>query len=294
MEHEKYYEAGKIAAGIMEEGLKMVKPGAKLLDVANDIEDLIEKNGAKPAFPVNISINAVAAHYSPDAWDESTFKKGDLVKLDLGVHLDGYIADIAKSVDLGENKDLIKAAKEALVSAIEAMKPGAMTNEIGAAIEDTIDDHGFKPVINLTGHMLTRGNLHGGTIIPNINTRHGDKIEEGQVFAIEPFATDGAGRVVDESNAMIFKYIGDRPIRMKEARDILKYAKANFGSLPFAERWVSDITSRIKLTQALRQLIQSKAIYAYHILREKEHGRVSQAEHTVIVTGDGCEVTTRV
>ena len=292
MDVEKYKEAGKIAAGAMEEGLKMVKPGARLLDVANDIEALIGERGAKPAFPVNISVNAVAAHYSPDAWDESIFNKGDLVKLDLGVHLDGYIADIAKSVDLGENTDLIKASKEALENAIEAMKPGAMTNEVGAIIEDTIEGHGFKPVSNLTGHMLRRWNLHGGTIIPNVNTRHGDLIEEGQVFAIEPFATDGVGRVVDESNAIIFRYIADRPIRMKEARDILKYTKANFGSFPFAERWIADMMSRLKLTQALRQLILSKALYAYHILREKEHGAVSQAEHTVIVTKDGCEITT--
>jgi methionyl aminopeptidase len=294
MDFEKYIEAGKIAAGIMEEGLKMVKPEASLLDVANDIEGLIEERGAKPAFPVNISINAVAAHYSPDAWDESTFEKGDLVKLDLGVHLDGYIADIAKSKDLGENKDLVNASKEALENAIEAMKPGAMTNEVGAIIEETIEGYEFKPVSNLTGHMLRQWNLHGGAIIPNVNTRHGDLIEEGQVFAIEPFATDGAGRVVDETNAIIFRYIADRPIRMKEARDILKHVKTNFGSLPFAERWIADMTSRIKLTQALRQLILQKALYAYHILREKEHGTVSQAEHTVIVKEDGCEVTTRV
>ena len=293
MDAEKYKEAGKLVAGVMEEALKMIKPRAKLLDVANAVEALIEEKGAKPAFPVNISVNAVAAHYSPDAWDESIFNKGDLVKLDIGVHLEGYIADIAKSVDLGENKDLIEASKEALQNAIDTIKPGAMTNEVGTVIEDTIKGHGFKPVANLTGHMLTQWNLHGGTIIPNINTRHGDLIEEGQVFAIEPFATDGFGRVVDESNAIIFKYIAERPIRMKEARDILKYAKEHFGSLPFAERWVADLMPRHKLTQALRQLVFSKAIYAYHILREKEHGTVSQAEHTVIVTQDGCEVTTR-
>ncbi|MBU2560356.1 type II methionyl aminopeptidase [archaeon] len=293
MDYEKYIEAGKIAAGIMEEGIAMIKPGVKLLRVANDIEGLIEERGAKPAFPVNISLNAVAAHYSPDAWDESIFEKGDLVKLDLGVHLDGYIADIAKSKDLGENKDLVNASTEALENAIDAMKPGAMTNEVGAIIEETIKGYGFRPVSNLTGHMLRQWNLHGGIIIPNVSTRHGDQIEEGSVFAIEPFATDGAGRVVDETNAIIFRYIADRPVRMKEARDILKHVKTNFGSLPFAERWVSGMTSRIKLTQALRQLILQKALYAYHILREKEHGTVSQAEHTVIVKEDGCEVTTR-
>lgn len=289
---DQYRKAGKLAAGVMEEGLKMIEPGAKLLDVANAIEALIDEKGAKPAFPVNISVNAVAAHYSPDAWDESTFKDTDLVKLDIGVHLDGYIADIAKSKGPAESSKLIRASEEALQSAIEVIKPGAMTNEVGAAIEDTIEGYGFKPISNLTGHMLTRGNLHGGVIIPNINTRHGDLIEEGQVFAVEPFATDGAGRVVDEGNAIIFKYLADRPIRMREARDILKYVKANFGTLPFAERWIAHLMPRLKLNHAMRQLISAKALYAYHILREKEHGTVSQAEHTVIVTKDGCEITT--
>lgn len=292
MDDEEYKKAGKIAAGIMEEGLKMIKPGAKLLDVANAIEGLIEENGAKPAFPVNISVNAIAAHYSPDAWDESTFKRGDLVKLDIGVHLEGYIADIAKSKDLGDNSKLIEASKEALQNAIDAIKPGVMTNEIGAVIEETIEGYGFKPVANLTGHMLTQWNLHGGVVIPNVNTRHGNLIEEEQVYAIEPFATDGFGRVVDESNAIIFRYIADRPIRMREARDILRYAKENFGTFPFAERWIAHMMPRHKLTQALRQLILAKAFYAYHILREKEHGTVSQAEHTVIVTKDSCEITT--
>ncbi len=292
MKQEQYKKAGKTAAEVMKEGLKTVKVGAKLLDVANDIEDLIQKKGAHPAFPVNISINAVAAHYSPDAWDETTFKKGDLVKVDLGVHIDGYIADIAKSKILGGNSELIKASSEALQSAIDAIKPGIMTNEVGALIEDTIKGYGFRPISNLTGHQLRRWNLHGGTIIPNVNTTHGILIEEGNVFAIEPFATDGAGIVVDERNAIIFRYLCDRPIRMKDARNLLKYVKENFGSFPFAERWVSQLMPRFKLNQALRQLIFSKSIYAYHILREKDRGIVSQAEHTVIVTKDGCEVTT--
>lgn len=287
-----YKEAGKIVAGVMEEGLKLIKPKAKLLDAVNTIEALIEEKGARPAFPVNVSINAVAAHYSSDAWDESTFKKGDLVKLDIGVHIDGYIADIAKSKDLGKNSKLILASEEALKNAIEEIKPGAMTNEVGGVIEDTIEGYGYKPISNLSGHMLKRWHLHGGIVIPNVNTRHGDLIEEGQVFAVEPFATDGHGRVVDEGNAIIFRYLSERPLRMREARKILKYTKENFDTLPFAERWVSHLASRFKLNQALRQLISSKAIHAFHILREKNHGTVSQAEHTVIVTKKGCEITT--
>jgi len=290
-----YKKAGEIAKEVLEEGLKKIKPGVKLLEVAEFVEAKIIEKGGKPAFPCNISVNEIAAHYSPTAWDERTFEKGDLVKLDIGVHVNGYIADVAKSIDLGnkgENKKLIEASEEALKNAIDMIKPGVKTSEIGETIEETIKGFGFVPVSNLTGHQLQRWRLHGGMFIPNVKIRGGEEIKEGDVIAIEPFATNGFGRVVDQSEAIIFRYLQDRPLRMKEARVILQYAKENFNTLPFAERWIANLVPRFKLNQALRQLIYSKAIHAYHILREKDKGIVSQAEHTVIVTKEGCEVTT--
>lgn len=288
-----YRKAGKIAARVMDAGLKEIEEGKELLELAEYVEGAVKDEGAKPAFPCNISVNDVAAHYSPQAWDSSVFRKGDLVKLDVGVHLEGYIADIAKSVVVGGGKNtLIKAAEKALEEAIGFIKPGVHTNEVGELVEKTINDYGFTPISNLTGHKLTQWNLHGGTLVPNVKTRHGDEIKEGDVYALEPFATDGFGKVIDDANAIIFKYLQDRPLRMKEARDILSYVKENYGSLPFAERWVSQLVPRFKLNHALRQLVYTKAFYAYHILKEKERGLVAQAEHTVIVKKDGCEVTT--
>jgi methionyl aminopeptidase len=291
---ETYRKAGRIVAEVMEEGIKRIEPEVKLVDVAEFVEGLIRQKGAKPAFPCNISVNAIAAHYSPTAEDKAVFKVGDLVKLDIGVHINGYIADIAKTVVVnGGSNALIKASEKALENVINAVKPGVRTNELGRIVESTIKDLGFLPISNLTGHMLTRGNLHGGVLIPNIKTRHGNVIQEGDVLAIEPFATNGYGRVVDESNAIIFRYLTDRPLRIKEARVILEHVKTNYKNLPFAERWIANLVPKFKLNQALRQLVYSKAIYPYHILREKEHGLVSQAEHTVIVTKTGCEVITK-
>ncbi len=289
-----YRKAGRIAAEVMEEGLKRIEAGVKLLDVTESVEGLIGEKGGHPAFPCNISVNDIAAHYSPQAWDETTFEKRDLVKLDIGVHVEGYIADIARSKMVGgKSNQLIKASEKALEEAMDLIRPGVGTNEVGATVEDVIRGAGFQPVSNLTGHVLSRGNLHGGALIPNVRTRHGAEIKEGDAIALEPFATDGFGRVVDEAEAIIFRYLGDRPLRMKEARKILVHVKANYGNLPFAERWVSHLVPKFKLNQALRQLVHSKALYAYHILREKERGIVSQAEHTVVVTRDGCEVITR-
>ncbi len=291
--YQKYIKAGEIAKEVMQRALEKVKPGVKLLDLANFVEGEIEKLGGKPAFPVNISLNEVAAHYSPTAWDTRTFAEGDLVKLDIGVHVDGYIADIAKSIVVGgEESELIRASEDALRRAIEMIEPGVKTNEIGAVVEETIRGYGFKPVENLTGHMLSRYSLHGGVTVPNVKTRHGDALREGDVFAIEPFATSGAGRVVDENEAIIFRYLKDRPLRLKESRLILAYAKEHFGALPFAERWVAHLAPKHRLHMALRELAYSGAIYAYKILREKQRAPVAQAEHTVIVTAEGCEVTT--
>ncbi|RLG56859.1 MAG: type II methionyl aminopeptidase, partial [Candidatus Hydrothermarchaeota archaeon] len=189
-----YKKAGEIAKEVLEEGLKKIKPGVKLLEVAEFVEARIIEKGGKPAFPCNISVNEIAAHYSPTAWDERTFEKGDLVKLDIGVHVNGYIADVAKSIDLGnkgENKKLIEASEEALKNAIDMIKPGVKTSEIGETIEETIKGFGFVPVSNLTGHQLQRWRLHGGMFIPNVKIRGGEEIKEGDVIAIEPFATNG-------------------------------------------------------------------------------------------------------
>ncbi len=290
---DKYKQAGRIAAEVMEESMKKVTAGERLLEVASFSEELIRKKGARPAFPINISINERAAHYTPDVDDTDVFNKGDLVKMDIGVHLDGYIGDIARSKAVGGgHKELIKASEAALENAIAFIKPGALTNDVGGVIEKTIKDLGFQPVSNLTGHMLTEWNLHGGVVIPNVRTMHGYKLKRGDVFAIEPFATSGAGRVVDEPNAMIFRFLKKRPLRMREARTILEYVEENYSSLPFAERWIAHLVPKIKLGLALRQLVSEKVFHAYHVLKEKENGLVSQAEHSIRVTKDGCEVLT--
>jgi len=292
---DKYALAGRIAAEVMEAAVRKVREGARLLDVAVFAEQLIVEKGAEPAFPINISINDRAAHYTPDAWDEGVFRRGDLVKVDIGVHVDGHIGDIACSKAVGGgHRELMKASRAALERAIELIKPGVLTNEIGGAIESVIAEHGFKPVSNLTGHMLSPWSLHSGLLIPNVRTRHGFRLKEGDVVAIEPFATTGVGRVVDEPTVLIFRFLGARGVRMREARLILSHVRERYQELPFAERWIAHLVPRYKLGLALRQLVQAGALHAYHVLREKEGGLVSQAEHSLRVTGGGCEVLTEV
>ncbi len=293
----KYYKkAGEIAFSIIKDVEKILKPGASVLDIVEWVEKEILKRGGSHAFPCNLSINEVAAHDTARIDDNRILKEGDVVKIDIGVHINGYIADTAKTIIVGaknKKKDkLVKASKEALEEAISKIRPGIKSNEIGRVIEDTIRNYDLKPIVNLTGHFLERYKLHTNKVLFNIYTRHYFEIKENDVIAIEPFATDGYGKVVDEAEALIFRYLTRKPVRNIYARRLLDYIERNYPYLPFSERWLGKMMSKINLYAALRELINIKSIYAYNILREKARGLVSQAEHTVIVKRDGCEIIT--
>ena len=292
---EKYKKAGKLDRKCLEAGRKMIKPGVKILDVVENIEEIVKKSEAGFSFPINISINEIAAHDTADVDDERVFKEGDLVKLDIGTHIDGYIADSAITVSLDSGKDdLMKASQDALKQALKMMKPGNKVSDISEAIENTIRNAGFNPIINLTGHQLDQYVLHAGLEFPNVKTSLQYELQEGDVFAIEPFATDGSGRVTETDKKLIYMFVSDTPTRFPESRKILKAAKEDFNGLPFTNRWmVKKIKnlSPVKLRLILRQLVQKGSIYQYPALKEIKGGRVAQFENTVIV-GEKPVVTT--
>ncbi len=287
----KYRQAGKIAAEVREWSRKLIRPGARALDVAEKIEQKLRDKGAGIAFPCNISLNDVAAHYTPSAKDELTFGEKDLVTIDLGAHIDGYIADTAYTIDLsGENGELVKASEEALKAAIDTVRAGVSVSKIGESIEKAIRARGFRPIENLTGHELKQYDLHAGVAIPNIKVPFDKHLEEGQAFAIEPFATSGRGRVVEGNRTEIYSFLQFKPTRLAEGKKVLELAAERHG-LPFPERWFSDM-NQFKLKMALRELVRRDALHGYPVLHEAERGLVSQTEHTIIVGSDGCEVTT--
>ncbi len=284
---EKTIKAGKILKKVVEEAVEMIKPDVKLLEVAEFVEKRIIELGAKPAFPCNISINSDAAHFTPRKDDERVFKKGDLVKLDAGAHIDGYIADMAVTVDLGENSELVKAAKEALKAGIEVVRAGVNTAEIGKAIEEVIRNYGFKPVVNLTGHGLLPYIAHAPPNIYNYATERGVELKEGMVIAIEPFVTNGVGRVVERGECEIYSLIKVKPIRMRIAREIVSEIVENYKTLPFARRWLKNAPNVI-----LSKLVRDGVLKDYPVLTEVSGGLVSQWEHTIIVEEGGARVVT--
>ena len=283
---EKYRQAGKILSQVRAEAVKKVTEGATLLSVAESTEKLIRDRGGEPAFPVNISRNDVAAHSTPSFNDAAVFGK-DMVKLDIGVHIDGYIADTAITVDLSGNPKLVEAAESALGEAIKFIHAGVNTSDIGGVIEDTISSFGFKPISNLTGHGLEQYIQHAPPSIPNKRMPHGVLLEEGDIVAIEPFATNGAGKIHDAGSAEIYHIVSDRPVRHPSARALLQEI-GKYKTLPFAKRWLGE-----HVDFAMVQLVKAGIIQPYPILKEIKGGLISQAEHTILVTGDGCEVITR-
>jgi methionyl aminopeptidase len=281
---ENYRRAGRILAEVLAEARPRVEIGASLLDVANFVEEAIRSKGALPAFPCNISLDRNAAHYTPSPDDSSRFAE-NMVKLDVGVHVDGYIADSAITIDLGGHDKLVEASEAAL----EVIEPGIDTAQIGKAIEEAITGYGYKPVYNLTGHGLSRYLAHDEPAVPNRAMDRGTILKDGDVIAIEPFATSGSGRISEAPINEIYGFSANRPVRLPAARALLKEIIENYRTLPFARRWLRGE----RMEYALMQLLRSGALHRYPVLWEVEGALVSQAEHTVVVLETGCEVTTR-
>jgi methionyl aminopeptidase len=291
---EKYEKAGKICQDVKDFARTQLKPDVKILDLAENIEKLIRDKGGEPAFPVNISINDIAAHYTPDINDTLTLKEGDLVKVDIGAHIDGYIGDTAFSVSLGEKSEaLIKAAEDALESFIKEIRPGKTVDEMSKLVEEVVLSHGVVPIRNLAGHSLEQYTQHGGLSIPNGHIPSKEEIKEGQVLGMEVFTTNGEGLVKESSPTLIYMLIQPKPVRLNESRKIMQLVLEKFQTLPFARRWLKNVGSSAMLQLALKELVSKEVLREYPPLRERSNGLTAQAEETIIVL-DKPIITTRV
>ena len=292
---EKYRQAGEIAAEVREEMRRYVKEGMRIIEICEKAESLIEKKGGKPAFPCNISVNEIAAHYTSPPGDERIIPKGAVVKIDVGVHIDGYIADTATTVSFNpQYRELVKTAEEALNKGIEYVRAGASSSGFGALIQKTIVERGFKPISNLTGHSIGRYLIHSGKSLPNVPHFFGFKFKEGDIFALEPFVTlaDAAGKVENGGLVTIFRFHKKKKVKGVHAKKLLVFIERNFRTLPFAERWLIGVIPKQSHNSAFKELLSSKSLVSYPIFVEASKKVVAQAEHTVYVKKNGCEILT--
>ncbi len=286
-----YKRAGQIAAEVKEYARQLIKPNMPLLEIAEKIEDKILKLGGKPAFPLNLAKDGIAAHYTPSSNDNEI--AAGLLKVDMGVHIDGSIADTAFSLDLTEEekyKELIRASEDALENALKIIKKSITLSEIGSVIQETITKKGFSPIRNLSGHELGHFLVHAGLIIPSYENNNLTKLQEG-AYAIEPFATPGLGLVYDGGKSSIYRLEKQGSVRDATARKIYQYILEEYRTLPFCERWLTKkFGSRTKI--ALLFLENSGILHHYSKLVEKSNSPVSQAEDTILLT-DKVEIITR-
>jgi len=274
-------KAKEIATSALSYGADLIKERVLILDVCEKIESKVLELGGKPAFPVNISLNRVAAHYTALPDDKSVVSKGDLVKIDVGVHVNGAIGDVATTIDLGNNKKLVEASQKALENVKALIKPGTELREIGRVIKETISSYGFSPIKNLSGHELGLYKVHAGVTIPNYDNGDVIQLEEGQHIAIEPFATDGEGKVIEGGESGIYRLDQIKPVRDFTARKMIKFIQEEYKTLPFAKRWV--VKKFPNGNYILRLLEKENVIKQYTQLVEVGKGLVSQAETSFTV-----------
>lgn len=292
-------KAGEIACEAKKLAREVTRPGAKLLDIAQTIEGFIISRGGRPAFPVNVSINSEAAHYTPLADDEKRVPENSMVKVDIGVSFQGYLADTAITLNFAaELEDLVKASEEALDRAIQSIAPGIKASQVGEVIEKTIKSFGFKPIRNLSGHSMDRYLLHSGVSIPNVGGELlSPTLKPPMLVAIEPFATNGAGWVVEGPHKTIYsisRQIGKKERKLGDLESgFLASIYSERRSLPFTERWFVGTYPLAFIRSALDKAERQKIIRSYPVLIESVNGMVSQAEDTVLILSREVIVTTR-
>ncbi len=292
MNKQKIIQAGEIAQQIKKYAREIIKKDLPLLEIAEKIENKIFELGGKIAFPANLSMNEIAAHYTPS--HDDTKKAHGLLKVDIGVHVDGWIADTAFSIDLEnseQNKKIIDASKSALNEVERIINSKSKISEIGRTIEKTINSKGFNPIINLTGHLMEQYNLHAGVSVPNIDN-NSNKILGEQLYAIEPFATNGTGKVKDGRPSGIYLLQNQKNTRSPIAREILNYIVEEYSTLPFCSRWLVKKFGT-KALFALNILEKERILHHFPQLIEISKGIVSQAENTFLIEKDKTIITSK-
>ena len=291
----KFRLSGKILRETREEMKLFVRENMPIAQVCEKAENLIYAKGGKPAFPCNVSINEITAHYTSPPNDKAKIPERAVAKVDLGVHVDGYVTDTAFTACFNPDyRSMADTAEHALRTAVENIHAEMTTSKLGAIIEKAIKNRGFKPIANLTGHSVGRYLIHAGTSIPNVAQLSFTKVKAGEVYAIEPFVTlpEAEGRVEDGSEVTIFRLVKAKSVRTPYAKQLFKHIEDNFKTLPFAERWLNGVVPRERHREAFEELLSSKSIMGYPVFVEASRKTVTQAEHTVIVTEGGCEVLT--
>jgi methionyl aminopeptidase len=296
-EVESYKKAGVIASEIREFMRDYIKPGMKLYDIAVKVDGMIKESGAEPAFPLGLSIDKVAAHFTPTSTDEDVAE--GLLKFDIGVCIDGYIADTAMTLDLTEDnqhKDLVELNEKVMEDLIENIKPEIKISKIGDVVEATVEEYNEKSdkkisiIRGLSGHQVAQNKIHAGLTISNYKNSS-NAVFSDIAIAVEPFLTAGNGEIHEGKGGGIYILKSEEKPRDRDARKVLEYIKENYKTRPFCMRWL-EAAGFDKLRFIFSSLERQGIIYQYPLLIERSGKAVSQIENTFVATDSGVIVTT--
>ncbi len=290
-----FAKSGRILAQVREFVKGLPLQGRSVLGVCEEVEGKIREVGGNPAFPCNVGINEIAAHYTSPWNDTNSVPENSIVKVDFGVELDGFVTDSAVTISLNPAYDsMVVAAETALTEALAAVAPGRKLSEIGNVVERCIERYGFKPIRNLTGHKIGRYTIHAGKSVPNVSGIESGRFEVGEVYAIEPFVTlkNAEGAVRDADFAYIYRFVKVKGAKTNEAVKLAEFVSESYKTLPFASRWIHNSWRDGNFNDAFAELVERRCVVGYPVLVEASGQVVSQAEHTIVVTENGCRVLT--
>lgn len=290
-----YRSAADIVAQLRKSIPQLVRQETSIRELCEKVETETIALGGQPAFPCNVGINEVAAHYTSPWDDTSVIPKESVVKVDFGVHIEGYLIDTAVTVSLSPlYTSMVEVAREALRVGVGMIAHGVKFSDVGEQIEKTITQYGYKPIRNLTGHKIERYTIHAGRSVPNVAGPTPGRFEAGDVYAIEPFVTtrEAAGRVEDSDQAFIYRAVKERGVRSEAARSIVQHVRKKYRSLPFASRWLYASLDKGVIDAGFPEALKARCISGYPVLVEVSGNIVTQAEHTLIVRENGCEILT--
>ncbi|KAK4191492.1 putative methionine aminopeptidase [Podospora australis] len=296
---------------------KNIKPGQTLTEIANGIEDSVralvghqglEEGDAQIAgmgFPTGLSINHCAAHYTPNAGNKMVLQQDDVMKVDIGVHVNGKIVDSAFTLAFNPRYDpLLEAVKAATNEGIKHAGIDARLGEIGGYIQEVMESYEIeldgttypiKSIRNLNGHTILPYSIHGTKSVPIVKSNDQTKMEEGDVFAIETFGSTGNGYVHEEGEVSHYARRSDAPkvdLRLSSAKSLLNVINKNFGTLPWCRRYL-DRLGQEKYLLGLNNLVQNGIVEAYPPLVDKKGSYTAQFEHTILIRPTVKEVISR-
>jgi methionyl aminopeptidase len=282
-----------------------------MIEIAQRIESgtkaLIGADGLKRGwgFPTGLSLNHVAAHYSPNYGDKTILRKEDVMKVDYGIHVNGHIIDSAFTITFDPKYDkLLAAVKDATNTGLKNAGVDVRLCDIGAAIQEVMESyeitlngktHQIKSIRNLNGHNIGPYKIHGGKSIPIVKNQDQTKMEEGEFFACETFGSTGRGVVLEDGECSHYMKQWDsdpKPLRLPRAKALLSHIDQNFGTLAFCRRWLDD-AGQDKHLLALKNLVDNEWVRPYPPLVDIKGSYTAQFEHTFYMRPHCVEILSR-